>query len=430
MKNSILIIFIACLSFSSCDLFNDLFGNKDKDPVYNANIVWKSNLESNDYTSQILYGDSVLFFESAPEYFDGNASVLTMLDARTGQLIWRSKAVFSSTIFSQPLVIDRHVYVFLQPRIILCFNIETGEQTATINVDIDNKGFEFYWYFPVAHKEYIYLSLSLPRSYFVRLDSRIINQSGDYKIMQMVSPEILWEPENNNRSVVETTPVIYNNTIFTATSGFRDRPIEIAGFDLDSLEMIFHCTFGGTQDQIDYGDNLVHYDRGNGKILTNEGILYYIGDSRSAWDIASGEKLYRYVQLYSNPYSERTHSDCLQPVHYNGYIYYTNMTGYSNGGRMRNIHCIDTVTGKLVWNTIAYDSASLKTNPIIANGKLFVPQSHGFFVFDTKTGKLRGVDKTFYGSDTCRNLLYNDLLICLRKDKGYYGKLVAVNVGK
>ena len=429
----IIILFLTCIFFSSCDLFDELFGVKETEnklPSYKTKIAWASNLVSNSYTDHTVDNDSVFFFERPPGYKTVNIYALTRLNAQTGALIWRSRAIFRNTIFSQPIVIDGYVYVFLQPSGILCFDYETGEQTATVYVNIDYKGLRFNWDFPVAYQEYIYLSLYSPGTYFVRLDSRLINQRGDFNITQVLAPQILWELEN--RQIIETKPVIYNNTVFTATSGFIDKPIEIAGFDLDSLEMVFHCSFGGSQDQADYGNSMVYYDRGGdvAKILVHKDILYFIGPSRSAWDIGSSEKIYRHINSNNVPNAERCHADCLQPLYYKGKIYYTNQSSYRMNDSFRNIQCIDAATGKLVWNTIAKDSESLYTNPIIAHGKLYISQYDGFFVYDPKTGKLLGVDQTFKGAGRGRNVLYNDLMICVRYNKNDEGKLVAVYVGK
>ena len=191
--------------------------------------------------------------------------------------------------------------------------------------------------------------------------------------------------------------------------------------------MVFYCSFGGLQDQADFGNR--HYDRGKAVILVHEGVLYNIGDSISAWNVASSEKIWRHFLVFSDiPETKRVISDCLQPVYHGGKIYFTNQTSYSPDS-FRNIHCIDAATGKLVWNTIAVDSVSLQTNPIITNGKLFIVQHHGFWVYNPKNGKLIGVDKKICGTDVVRNLLYDDILITLKQEEGK-AKFLAVYVGK
>jgi outer membrane protein assembly factor BamB len=73
----------------------------------------------------------------------------------------------------------------------------------------------------------------------------------------------------------------------------------------------------------------------------------------------------------------------------------------------------------------------LNTNPIIANGKLYVSQGSGLRVYKPETGKLMGVDKSFCGMAWGLNVLYKDYMICVREDrKTGDGKLVAVYVGK
>ena len=421
MSYKVFLFFLLCICFFSC-IFED-----DSEPVYNAKIAWASPLVSNNFTDHAVDGDSVFFFERPPGYDTVTICALTRLDAQTGAFIWRSDVLFSYT-FCQPLVIGGYVYVVISSRI-LCFNLETGEHTATVNANIDNKNLSSELYFPVVYNEYIYLSLyrdSGRDGYFARLDSNLINQNGDSKTIQDINLEVLWDVDNF--ATFTAKPVIYNNTVFTGTSGNRDRPIELAGFDLDSLKMVFHCSFGGQEDK---GTNIVDYDSGwtENPILIHEGVLYYIGDSVSAWDITSGEKLYRHILSYDTPEPERYWSECLQPLYYHGCIYFTNITSYSPD-RFRNIHCMDAATGKLVWNTIAVDSESLRTNPIIANCKLFLPQYDGFRVYNPKNGDLLGVDKTFRGVGMGRNVLYKNLMICIRQNKNGDGCLVAVDVSK
>ena len=420
MKNTMFILSFLCFCFSSCDIIEDLFGRGDADPPYNANIAWVSSLVVNNSSSHTVDGDSVYFFERPPGYTTTNIYALTKLDARTGVFTWRSPVLFSNIIFAQPLVKDGYVYVLLQTRTILCFNRETGEHTATLNVDIENKGLMFRLYFGTIYREFIYLSLwGSGDSYFARLDLNSIDQSGDGKSVQNVTPQILWEPEISY--IVASKPVIYNNTVFTGTHGWRDRPVELAGFDLDSLAMVFHGTFGGAGD---INSNNALFEQGNREnpILIQDGILYYLGGSTSAWDIASGKMLYRHIITYEIPLHERYPSDCRQPVYHQGKIYYTSLSSY--------LHCIDAATGRLVWNITTVNSESLRTNPIIVRNKLYVPQYNGFWVYKPENGKLLGVDKTFRGDSFGRNILYNDYIICIRDDKNGDGRLVAVDVGR
>ena len=427
MKTTVL-IFALCLIFSSCDLLKD----KDTDPVYQTQIAWDSGLYSNDNQSHSVDGDSVFFYERPPGYTTANIYALTRLDADTGRLIWRSTVRFNWIVYCQPVAIGGYVYVFLRPNVILCFDRGTGERTAKVRVDIDNRNFEF-MDFATVYQERLYLSLYKNNAkYFVRFNVNLIDQSGD-EAMQEITPEILWEPETGG--VVKSRPVIHNNVVYTGTyNPWFSAPIELAGFDIDSGQRVFHVTFGGSEDTASYVGNTRYPEdirfpengcRKNPIFIHND-ILYYLSWSINAWNLNNGERLYRHVVRNNLPTPELFTADTLQAAYYKGNIHYT---GNSGGDEYRNIRCINAATGRLVWSANPKGTTTLETNPIIAHGKLFVSEGGGLCVFKPETGKLLGVDKSFCGAGMGRNVLYNDYMICVREDDDG-GRLVAVDVSK
>jgi len=428
MKIKFLPFFICFFFFASCDLFTTK--NTDEEPLYTAKIAWDSGLYINDSQSHTVYDDSVYFYERPPGYNTVNIYSLTKLDAKTGKFIWRS-ATFSDICFCQPVVIGGYVYVLLEPDTIVCFNKKTGEHSATVKVNIEEQDDLWLVWFVTTDQKYLYLSsMNGTSEYFYRIDVDEIEQQRDKETVQAPTVEIIWEPDN--KCTVTDKAIIYNNAVFTGTYGSDTKPVEVAGFDIDTKKMIFHISFGGPED-ID--DNIPFPEdggkRGSNTILIHDDILYYMNWSISAWNIKTGEKIYRHVFTWDIPESETYYAtNSLQAIYYNGKIYYTTGTSYTPNS-YRNINCIDAATGQLVWNAIAKNSESLETNPIIANGKLYVSQHSGLRVYKPETGKLIGVDKSFCGSNMGRNVLYNDYMICVRRnpDTGD-GKLVAVYVGK
>jgi outer membrane protein assembly factor BamB len=422
------LLLVSCLIFFSCNLFTE---KKDEEgSTYNAKIAWNSGLYSNDSQSHTVYDDYVYFYERPPGYTQVNIYTLTKLDAKTGSLVWRS-AMFSNIRFCQPVVVGGYVYVLFYPtNIIWCFDKETGEHTATVEVDIENQGLELES-FVTVYQEYLYLSLwNFTREYFVRLDVNEIKQNGDPKSVQSPVPEVLWKPDN--KYVVTAKPVIYNNTVFTGTYGTENKPVEVAGFDIDTKEMVFHISFGGPED---LDDNIPFPEMGiliaNYSIFIHKDILYYLSWTISAWNLKTGKQIYRHIFTWDTPEPKWYHAtNSLQPVYYKNKIYYTSGESYTPNSH-RNINCIEAATGKLAWNAIAKNSESLQTNPIIAHGKLYVSQFSGLYVYNPENGKLIGVDRSFCGAGMGRNVLYNDYMICVRKDRNTGdGKLVAVYVGE
>ncbi|MCL2138446.1 MAG: PQQ-binding-like beta-propeller repeat protein [Treponema sp.] len=434
IKQIIFFMCFLCLILSSCNLF----GNKEdgSEPFYKAKIAWDSGLVSNYYSSHIVDEDALFFYECPPGYSTVNIYALTRLDAQTGAFIWRSNKIFSSIIFCPPLAISGYIYVFLWPNEILCFDRETGTLTAQVRVGVDNKDLTLQSY-AIEYQGFLYMGLWKDGEYFVRFNASLIDQKGDPATIQEISPEVLWVPETGG--YVEAQPIVHKNIIYTGTyiyptnfwlkNPVEKKPVELAGFDAGSGEMVFHTVFGGPED---IAANASIPEEGDRKtpLFIHDGVLYYLGVTIAAWDLASGEILFRHIFPNGTPDHLRYRACTLQAVFYQGRVYYTGSESSSERD-FRNIHCIDAKTGELVWNVMPKDSGSLDTNPIIANGKLYISLYDGFRVYDPINGKLLGVDPSFHGTAMGSNILYNDYMLCIRKDKdGLNGRLVAVDISK
>ena len=415
-----------CAAFFSCGFFNE-----DNEPAYRAKIAWDSGLYSNMHDAHTVDGDSVFFYERPPKYDHVNIYTLTRLDARTGSLVWRS-SLFSNILRCQPVAVDNYIYVFTGRDTMLSFDRETGGHKATARLRHDGGKLELN-YNVAAYRQYIYISFQAGSgysSYFGRVDVNTISQNEDPQNIQIISPEVIWQPDTVNP--VHAKPVIYKNIIYTGTRIVLyppDEPVELAGFNIDTKEMVFHAVFGGAEDM---GKRIRFPETGPGlrgnPILIHNDILYYLSWSLNAWDLNTGEKLYRHVFTNDVPIPQLHYNKtCLQQLYHNGNIYYT--SGSGNNG-WRQLHCINAETGKLVWNTVPEDiRESIVTNPIIADGKIYLAYYYGLFVYDTKDGKLLGVDRNFCGAGMGRNILYNDLMICVRKNRDTgRNSLVAVDL--
>jgi outer membrane protein assembly factor BamB len=413
-------IFVVCLLFSSCD---SITNETDNEPPYTAKIAWDSGLISNYYQSHTVEGDSVYFYECPPGYTVPGVYNLTRLDAETGRLIWRSK-IFYNIVLCQPIVNGDHVYVFLEPNVIACFDRETGEHTAIAKVDIENKELKMVANITLYNHHLYFGFWNYTNEYLVRLNIHDI-EHGDSETMQTLTPEVLWEPET--KCNVQAKPVVHNNIVYTSTVSHFNM-VELAGFDINTKQRVFHTTFGVLED----GD--VPFPETGGDrdpILIHGDILYYLSWSVAAWNLKTGKQLYRHVFSWDipKPLNYMPTDILIQPVYYNGKIYYTSRASYTPNS-YRNIHCIDAATGKLVWNDIAKGSVTLSTNPIIAHDRLYITQHNGLRVYEPKTGKLIGVDKSFWGESMGRNVLYKDYMICARENRNGDGIMVAVYVGK
>ena len=432
-KQIIFFTLTLCIILPSCYLFE----KKDEggEPSFNAKIVWDSGLVSNDYQSQILDGDSIFFYQRPPGYTTTGIYALTRLNAQTGAFIWRS-IIFNEVIFCPPLAIGAYIYVFQSPNRILCFYRETGEFSAWAQVWMDGKDLTFHDNV-TEYQGNIYLGLREGRKgYFVRFAVGLIDQKGDPKTIQEIPMEVLWEPETEGH--VYAKPVVHNNIIYTSTyiypvnwyikNPVDKKPVELAGFDAGSGKMVFHTTFGGPED---IAANAFFPEEGDRKtpLFIHGDVLYYMGVTIAAWNLNTGELLFRHIFPKGTPNHYIYRSNTFKAVFYQGRVYFTGVEGDSPYG-FRNIHCIDAVTGELIWNVMPKDSESTQTNPILANGRLYISLDGGLRVYDPENGKLLGVDTSFRGTGFGSNILYNNYMICIRRDENVDGRLVAVDVSK
>ena len=420
-----------CFFLFSCDFLWRGDGDEGE-PAYNAIIAWRSGLTSNSLAEIMVDAGYVYFYERPPGHTSYNIYSLTKLDAATGALVWRSP-LFTNIIDSPPIAAGDYVYVFLVQSSVLAFAKETGELAAVARVGQGNRELSLS---VTEYGGYLYFGLwgRDVRGQFARLNVADIEYAGGGE-MQTVNPEILWEPET--RRSTHAKPVIHNNVVYasTYTSLNVASRVELAGFDIDTKEMVFYRAFGGIED-VEAG-NIPRPETGgaigSAPLLIQGGVLYYVNVSTTAWDLAGGEMLYRRVFTNDTPNAQRYSTSMgLFPVYSDGKIYF--VSGQNNDGSgFRNIHCIDAATGFLVWNDIAPRSASLGTNPVVTNGRLYVSQSAGLRVYEAETGRLIGADSSFTGSNLDRVLLYGDYMICLRLDRSARNERwepVAVYVGK
>jgi outer membrane protein assembly factor BamB len=224
-------------------------------------------------------------------------------------------------------------------------------------------------------------------------------------------------------------PVIKDNVVYVHTFARDSCIVELAGINVDTKEVVFYTTFGTREDGLQFENGIMPHS-----LYIHDDVLYFLSSSFSAYNLKNGQQLYQKL-LFTDGTLESLAKvylawDIIDATFYNGRFYYTTKDSVNSG--FRNIHCIDAATGELVWNDTAARSESLGTNPIIAHGRMYVPQvSTGLRVYDPDTGKLIGVDTSFAGFPTGRNILYNDIMITTRMDRATYdNRIVAVYVGK
>lgn len=419
-NNKYIIILLFFIPFlSSCFILSDESGNTEVESLYTAQIAWESDTFIIRYAPGItLEGTSLYVYEDMEDKYDADFR-LVKLDANTGSVIWRTES-FPMIQLRAPIVIAEYVYVFIEPSLIYSYDTETGELSAIIETDTEHMGI-FIEYNAISYGKYLYFAIGgATKNYLARLDTAAIDRSGNPSKPQNINPEVVWIPESKMR--VKAEPVIRENVIYCLTySGLgRDNPIEFGGINMDTKQIVWHKW-------IDYDNGIETYS-----LLTHEDNIYILSKSISAYNFNTGELLF--LKIFSNKTPERemyAASFSLGGVYHKGKIYYTNSEPkLLDESDFRNIICIDAKTGELVWNDVARRSDSMGTNPLIINDRMYVPHFYGLRVYDTNTGKLVGVDKSFIGSGSARNILYKNYMITIRRESiTGIGKIVAIKLG-
>jgi outer membrane protein assembly factor BamB len=398
----ILSVLIACKT--------DIPVNESAEPDYTAKIIWKSNTNITSARGTIIDGDFIFAYDRYKD--ETSDKKLVKISAQTGEIQWRS--AISEPVESSLIIIGDYIYVFLmEPGSILCFNKQTGTLAAKVRVDINNQSLEIVWNI-IGYGNYLYFGIGNGsiNSYFVRLNADVINKDGNVT-KQVIEPEILWRPKYD--WPVYSTPAINNNIIYVHTLvGITSDldPIELVGINIDTKEVVFNMQFGFNDNDNEYYD----LGRTRNALFAYQDVLYYIGGSIAAWDLKTWKQKYLKTFTPDMPpkqnYAAGSH---IEITYWNEKIYYTNLiSNIIEHDDYKNIYCIDTRTGNLVWSDIPPYSESLKTNPIITHNRMYVPHGYGLRVYNPETGKLIGVDKNFRGNAIGRNVLYGDYLITTR----------------
>jgi outer membrane protein assembly factor BamB len=414
--------FIIAASLTVCNCRN---GNaSESEPAYTAKIAWDSGLLLNASGEFTLDENYVYFFERPPEYDIANIYNLTKIDAGTGKLVWRNDFTFSDIHLCPPLVIDEYLYVFIQSSGILCFNKKTGQLSAVAKaVDSDGNDLNVSWN-KTAHKNKIFFGAYNNKTRCLAgIDVHNIVKNGDAGSLQAIPIDVLWQPEKKT-GLVYAKPVIHNDIIYAATSAYKEAA-ELAGIDIAGKKKVFYQTFGLNDDGTVYDNGRI-----NEPLYIHNDILYYLGRSLAAYNLKKGKMIWHHVFETQNIFPKNNYAaNTYRAVFYKKKIYYTSGAHDEADTNQGNIHCIDAKTGKLVWSTIAKGSFSIKTNPVIAAGKLYVPQYNGFRVYNPATGKLSGADTSFRAANLGRNVLYKKYLICPQyRDSEYAPNLAAVDI--
>ena len=423
MKKYSLFILSALLltACSSCDVLFNNTKQKDTEPVYTPNYAWKLELDGRRIGSQ-PYTEGRYFY--LIEYLsDTKAVQLVKINMETGSYVWKAEALddghewYSSNIVK----VDNKLY-FMRPNsgLIYCYadNDDDGKLLARVQIGtteaeairnscsletIVTDGTALYWG-SVGEPGTAPIS-----GHLLKLDINTIDYT-KYSTIQVCIPHSLYTKGTRYECTFWSAPIIDNGVLYfnTLNCDYPDGYSTLVAIDLQSETVKWEKKLSGVA-----GTTL-------NTLLVRDDILYVINSSLLRVNKYTGDILTRYdSEENSTEHPATTPSPSLCGIGYdNGRLYYTTICSsdaHSQTGIpekfIYSLVCIDTKTLKFLWGFHPVSGTS-STYPVVKDGKAYiVTHIDGLRVFDAKTGKLLGVDKSIIAWGDEANVLYKDYFI-------------------
>ena len=429
MKKYSLFILSALLltACSSCDfLFNSGKRNsKEEEPSYTPNYAWQLKLDGMQIHSQAYTEDNYLYLLQNIEREKEDGVQLIKIDMETGAYVWKADQIFDGHQWYSSNIVkaDNKLYFMRKNGIIYCYSDIDGTRLARIQVGtteqealhnryklktIVTDGTALYWGSagdPGSINAHL-LKLDL--------DTSDYTQNG---AIQIRVPRSLYTKADWRQCTFWSAPIIDGNILFFNTFNIKhpDGYSTLVAIDLQSETVKWEKELHGLQGRV------------NNDLIIKDNILYMLDvTALLRVDKHTGEVLTRYDDEKDPPYTQPlmipTVSLC--GIWYDdGRLYYTTVgstetasqTGMSKD-LVYSVVCIDAKTLKFLWGFHPVSGTS-STYPVVKDGKAYiVTHIDGLRVFDAKTGKLLGVDKSIIAWGNEANVLYKDYFIFFNKN--------------
>ena len=427
MKKYSLFILSALLltACSSCDfLFNSGKRNsKEEEPVYMPNYAWKLELDGMQIHSQAYTEDNYLYLLQNIEREKEDGVQLIKIDMETGVYVWKADQIFDGHQWYSSNIVkaDDKLYFMRKNGIIYCYSDVDGTLLARIQIGtteaeairnrcflktIVTDGTALYWG-----------SAGEPGSisaHLLKLDLDAIDYTQNGAIQTRV-PRSLYTKADWRQCIFWSAPIIDDNMLYfnTYNRDYPDGYSTLVAIDLQSETVKWEKQLYGVA-----GTTL-------NTLLVRDDILYVINSSLLRVNKHTGDILTRYdSEENSAEHPATTPSPSLCGIWYdNGRLYYTTICSsdaHSQTGIPKkfiySLVCIDAKTLKFLWGFHPVSGTS-STYPVVKDGKAYiVTHIDGLRVFDAKTGKLLGVDKSIIAWGNEANVLYKDYFIFFNKN--------------
>ena len=427
MKKYSLFILSALLltACSSCDLLFNNNKQKDdgKEPTYSPNYAWQLKLDGTQIGSQMYIQQQFLYLVERIHREDADIQ-LVKIDMETGVYVWKADQISDGEQWrsSNVVKVGNKLY-FMRPNkgLIYCYAENNGKLLAQIQIGtteteaiynrcsletIVTDGTALYWG-----------SAGEPGSisaHLLKLDLDTIDYTQNGAI-QIRVPRSLYTKADWRQCIFWAAPIIDNGVLYfnTLNRDYPDGYSTLVAIDLQSETVKWEKQLYGVA-----GTTL-------NTLLVRDDILYVINSSLLRVNKHTGDILTRYdSEENSTEHPATTPSPSLCGIWYDdGRLYYTTICSsdaHSQTGIpekfIYSLVCIDAKTLKFLWGFHPVSGTS-STYPVVKDGKAYiVTHIDGLRVFDAKTGKLLGVDKSIIAWGDEANVLYKDYFIFFNKN--------------
>ena len=412
---------LSALLLTACSSCNLLFNNnkqKDTEPVYTPNYAWQLKLDGTQIGSQMYIQQQFLYLVERIHREDADIQ-LVKIDMETGAYVWKADQISDGEQWrsSNVVKVGNKLY-FMRPNkgLIYCYAENNGKLLARIQIGtteteaiynrcsletIVTDGTALYWG-----------SAGEPGSisaHLLKLDLDTIDYTQNGAI-QIRVPRSLYTKADWRQCIFWAAPIIDNGVLYfnTLNRDYPDGYSTLVAIDLQSETVKWEKQLSGVA-----GTTL-------NTLLVRDDILYVINSSLLRVNKHTGDILTRYdSEENSMEHPATTPSPYLCGIWYdNGRLYYTTICSsdaHSQTGIpekfIYSLVCIDAKTLKFLWGFHPVSGTS-STYPVVKDGKAYiVTHIDGLRVFDAKTGKLLGVDKSIIAWGNEANVLYKDYFI-------------------
>lgn len=428
--NLIFLLISSCLI--SCN-FDNRNNNKtdETENNYVQDVVWTYEAK-NVYASKFCqqYGQYyyIIEYKTAPD----KDFVYSKIDLKNGEKVWESKIFNLSSKYSPVkaningmdclIILDsKDFFYFIDDNtgsLLASLTFYKNENYGKLNTDWDDyvmgnpTKFLFannclYWTNRFTDKMYENPHEKLQG--IVKLDLSMLNFSNPDDF-QYIKPSLVWI-NSDVRQWIHMVPVEQDGVFYFLTyNQFLKDPYCILGAFDTSTDSILWLNKENKLTGSGYRNMLIADDK-----------LFVIEEGQGCYDLKTGEAIWEQYQTEEerNSQIDICASFYSSGISYSdGLLYYTNTMGQYTSSlygvekeNVKNIQCLDAKTGNFVWGDLPNNPGSLYTNPMVLNNQCFVVGWENLRVYDSKTGKLIGIDNSVKSHGMERTISYENMFI-------------------